>query len=209
MGLSSRPFPSSDGRLGDEPVNEAASDARSISISPFVSGSGDFRGGIIIPRRGGPLVAGMQMIKAAALANGHALSFTDQPALQGLFSTVKAKRERLTLVVGAGVSMNAGLPSWQYLVSQMANSVRDDLLQKMLRSQSIESLERKAEMTIQIARANKNIGTAEIIRDALYSGNVVPKPGLLALSIARLNNLAFSKRQRTNNKFRPLARNSS
>ena len=68
----------------------------------------------------------------------------------------------------------------------MANSVKDELLQKMLRSRAGESLERKAEMTLQIARANKNVNAAEIIRDALYSADVIPKPGLLGLAIARL-----------------------
>ena len=136
-------------------------------------------------------MADIQMISAAALAHDHTLSFTDQPALRDLFSTIKGKRRRLTLIIGAGVSMNAGLPSWQYLVSQMAYSVEDDLLQKMLRLQSMESLERKAETTIQIAKSNKNIGTAEIIRDALYSKSATPTPGILAFSIARLAALYF------------------
>lgn len=127
------------------------------------------------------------MISADALARGHALSFRDQPVLGELFATLKRRKRHLTVVLGAGVSMNASLPSWGALVQRMSRSVKDPTLSEMLRSLSGDSLERKAETTIQIACAlNKNIDAAQIIRDALYNEDEITAPGLLARSVGRL-----------------------
>lgn len=133
------------------------------------------------------MVAVAEMISAKALAHGHALSFTDQPTLTQLFSTLKRRRRHLTVVLGAGISMNSSLPSWGNLVNKMSQAVKDPILSEMLRNVDGDSLERRAETTIQIACAlNKNIDAAQVIRDALYSEDEVPTPGLLALSIGRL-----------------------
>lgn len=133
------------------------------------------------------MVAAAEMISAEALARGHALSFADQPTLTQLFTTLKRRRRHLTVVLGAGISMNASLPSWGNLVNKMSQAVKDPVLSEMLRRVHGDSLERRAETTIQIACAlNKNIDAAQIIRDALYSEDEVPTPGLLALSIGRL-----------------------
>jgi SIR2-like domain len=132
------------------------------------------------------------MISATSLAHGHALSFQDQLYLGRIFSTLKQKRHHLTLVIGAGVSMNASLPSWSELVWNMAKLIDDDVLKSMLGNSSTDTLERRAETAIHIAcAANKNIDAMQIIRDGLYSQAKVPTPGLLALSIGRLAALYF------------------
>ncbi|HEY5856410.1 MAG TPA: SIR2 family protein [Aldersonia sp.] len=108
-----------------------------------------------------------------------------------LFSAVKRKRDHLTILVGAGISMNASLPSWRELVWNMAQQIGDETLREMVCSQSSDSLERRAETIINIAcAANPDIDAAQIIRDALYRTKV-PTPGILALSIGRLVALYF------------------
>jgi hypothetical protein len=117
---------------------------------------------------------------------GRALSFHEQPYLQMLFSEVCNPNLPLTLIVGAGVSMNAGLRSWPELVSQMIDKIEDKRLQGMARADRSDLL-RKAEIVLQLIKEhNHNAEDYEIIRDALYQRDMQATPGQLAMSIARL-----------------------
>jgi hypothetical protein len=87
----------------------------------------------------------------------------------------------LTVVMGAGVSMNAGLRSWSKLVSSMAdqiNGVRkvssgNRTLQEMAKLDSID-LMRKAEVILHLIKSGShNREDHEIIRDALYQPETV------------------------------------
>ncbi|MGW3962724.1 SIR2 family protein [Amycolatopsis sp. NPDC005003] len=117
---------------------------------------------------------------------GDTFSFSAQPYLNDLFETVRSRERPLTVVVGAGVSMNSSLPSWRELIDNMTRKIRDAGTRKIaLRDGS--DLMRKAEIVLQILMDG---GTGredhEFIRQALYSRDLEVTPGELAKSIARL-----------------------
>jgi hypothetical protein len=129
---------------------------------------------------------------------GHALSFTEQPYLEELFTAVRNKKKPVTLVMGAGVSMNAGLRSWRDLIKYMTYQIHDDnkagqddvnelnhRLQEMLREDQSD-LMRKAEIVLQLVKDRKRSRPEhQIICDALYQADLLDTPGPLAMSIAR------------------------
>ena len=126
------------------------------------------------------------LIEHHVLAHNHALSFTNQPYLKDLFKEVLDRDRTLTLVVGAGVSINAGLPSWPKLIDRIIDKIDDDDLKELARGFQADPL-RRAEFVLQLAR-RKNVSAEEheLIRDALYPKEYIARPGLLAESLARL-----------------------
>lgn len=64
-----------------------------------------------------------QMITSKALDQGHALSRSDQPYWAQLLEAAAAGGHRVTLVVGAGVSVDSGLPSWSVLVDRIIEQI--------------------------------------------------------------------------------------
>lgn len=121
---------------------------------------------------------------------GHALSFTCQPYLKELFERTCNPDVPLTIVVGAGVSMNAGLRSWEDLVSEMIRMVDSGKFQKIVQGDHA-NLMRKVEMVLQLINGRGRLKLPEdrIIRDALYQNDMTLVPGELALSIAKLASL--------------------
>jgi hypothetical protein len=126
------------------------------------------------------------VIDHKAFLNGKTMSFADQPYLDMLFTDVRNPALPLTIVVGAGVSMNAGLRSWPELVRQMTDQISDEHLRSLARLDTSDLL-RRAEIIVQLIKEhNRNVEDHEIIRDALYQKDMEPTPGQLAMSIARL-----------------------
>ncbi|TDV54843.1 SIR2-like protein [Actinophytocola oryzae] len=122
---------------------------------------------------------------------GHGFSFTDQPYLTSLFEDVQDLGTPLTIVVGAGVSMNAGLLSWRELIEKMVGQIKDENLRRMAAQDTSDPM-RKAEIVLQLIKKalpeqdDSGRYDARIIRTALYPRNALRSPGLLARSIARL-----------------------
>jgi hypothetical protein len=127
------------------------------------------------------------MIPHHVFRTGHALSFSEQPYLDSLFEQVSNVDQSLTIVVGAGVSMNAGLRSWSELVSCMADQIKDDAIREVAKKGSGD-LARRAELIVQlILKSYPNRSEAQIIRQALYGKDTAASTGgQLARSIARL-----------------------
>lgn len=131
------------------------------------------------------------MISYEKLTSGHGFSFVDQPYLDSLFRDVQDLDTPLTVVVGAGVSMNAGLLSWKELLNNMIEQIRDEDLRRMAAADTSDPM-RKAELILQLikkdlpAEVDSGKLDAKIIRTALYPRNVRGNPGLLAHAIARL-----------------------
>lgn len=127
-----------------------------------------------------------KLIHHQAFVNGCAMSMTEQAYLADLFAEVSDPRVPLTVVVGAGVSMNAGLRSWPDLVRRMTMRITDPRL-RAIAEKDRSDLMRKAEIVLQLVKA-KDLGKQdhEIVRDALYQQDFEAVPGRLAHSIARL-----------------------
>lgn len=138
--------------------------------------------------RGGnvPIQPRSGLIGPSDLASKHVISFTRQPYLRALFEALRTPTTPLALVVGAGVSMNAGLPSWAALLDNIVDLIEDPELKVLAKEYEGDAL-RRAEFILQLARRkNLNATMHEFIRDGLFPRETSPTPGPLARSIARL-----------------------
>ncbi|MEA5366706.1 SIR2 family protein [Amycolatopsis sp., V23-08] len=127
-----------------------------------------------------------KIVDPSAFDDGDTFSFETQTYLTELFETVRDRSLPLTIVVGAGVSMNSGLPSWQSLIEKMTDEISDKNIQRIARADKSD-LMRKAEIVLQLLKEAKgDIQEHEVIRKALYQRDLQVTPGLLAESIARL-----------------------
>lgn len=114
------------------------------------------------------------------------LSFRHQPYLRDLRTRVGNLRKPLTIVIGAGVSMNSGLRSWPALIENMIPQIGDKGLQAMAEHDKSD-LMRKAEIVLTLINpAKPKAELSNIIRRALYPDDLENGVGQLALSIARL-----------------------
>lgn len=130
--------------------------------------------------------ASADLISAEALSAGHALSQANQPYLKGLFDLLCKEPRPITLVLGAGVSVDAGLPDWARLLDLMVAQIRDPKMQAFAAGDQSISPERRAEYVQQLLKQETNRSRHEMTRDALYPENSDPKPGQLVNALARL-----------------------
>lgn len=121
-----------------------------------------------------------------------AISYTTQSDLELLFETLADTKSRFTVVVGAGVSLDAGLPLWHRLIDNIIEQISDI---KWRREAQLDQndLTRKAEYVIRLAGESTASPPRVVILNALYrksSGNTNvirhPQPGRLADATARL-----------------------
>ncbi|WP_290053704.1 SIR2 family protein [Amycolatopsis solani] len=125
------------------------------------------------------------MLDPDAFDRGDIFCFDTQPYLRELFETVRSRTKPLTVVVGAGVSMNSSLPSWRELIDRMTREIGNSST-KMIALRDSSDLMRKAEIVLQILKdGGDDLEDHEIIQQALYSDSDAT-PGVLAESIARL-----------------------
>src|SRR3990170_4069449 len=111
------------------------------------------------------------IVDPSTFVDGHTFSFQSQPYLRDLFEAVASGRLPLVLVLGAGVSMNASLPSWRSLITKMTRAIDDEALRKMAVRDSSDPM-RKAEIILNLVKqGNVNVQDHEVIRDALYHKN--------------------------------------
>jgi hypothetical protein len=128
-----------------------------------------------------------RMISEEELTEGHAFSFSKHPYLKDLFDTVLDREIPITFVVGAGVSMDASLPSWYRLIDNICGQIKEDHLKKLALNDSADPM-RKAEFVLEMAKRESSRKTSEsIVRDALYGRKPATfSPGPLAEAIVRL-----------------------
>ena len=110
------------------------------------------------------------------------LAFETQPDLEALLRLLATTEDPVTIVCGAGLSVEAGFPTWGTLLERMCALV-DEPLRGMLLADTADPL-RKAEYVLDLAGGVRS--RDEIVRDALYEGGVAAEPGLIADAVARL-----------------------
>lgn len=116
-----------------------------------------------------------------------ALSFVTQPLIRGLVDKLTEAGDEVTLFLGAGVSIDAALPTWSQLISGIADSIADKRWKECIQNDSTDAM-RKAEYVTQLALEGRTNTAEEVIRDALYKGRKgsPATAGNLADAIARL-----------------------
>jgi hypothetical protein len=82
---------------------------------------------------------------------GPAISFEQQPDLETLFKYFIDPRKTFTFVVGAGVSLDANLPTWTRLIENITELIPVDRWRKASKEDHSELL-RKAESSLQLAQ---------------------------------------------------------
>lgn len=122
-----------------------------------------------------------KVIRSAELQGGHALSSNTQPYFRELLEEVKHPTRDLVIVVGAGVSVECGLPSWGELIDELGP---DD--SSVLTLLDRDNIQRRAMMRVALAREDApTLSTADLIQRALYKGRPRPTAGELGTAIAR------------------------
>lgn len=106
------------------------------------------------------------MISHDQLDRGHSLSLTVQPEIATLINSLRSERNKFTFLVGAGASIDAGLPDWRSLLNNIANQVPKGL-DGLLRADPDE-LMRKAEHAIEMAMNHRGGSEQSVIQKALY-----------------------------------------
>lgn len=119
-----------------------------------------------------------------------AISFSFQPGLRQLFEAVVRTDDPVTIICGAGVSSDAGLPDWHQLVEHMCQMVPPDLRSHLANDSA--HMMRRVDYILRLAQeslADRHQTVEEIVRKALYQGlnqNDEVLPGHLANAIAQL-----------------------
>lgn len=132
-----------------------------------------------------------RLIYAPDLVNGHSLSLSDQPYLWDLLRSIRGKSP-LTLIVGAGVSMESGLPSWGELVSRLISEINDADLEFFVSNAKIDLL-RRADVAVALLDRHDPVDMKLLLRNALFPESSLIEPGPLALAIGRLAALRKSE----------------
>lgn len=128
-----------------------------------------------------------KVIRASRLLEPRAFSLSAQPYLAELMTAVQSTSRNITIVVGAGVSMDSGLPSWERLISNIAQARLSEPVRSRLELLHAENIERRAAMVVGLARKSGGMPRRhELVRDALFRSGNVPPPGIQASAIARL-----------------------
>ena len=126
-------------------------------------------------------------IRAEDFVHKSALSLTNQPYLRSLYEMLDDPSQEITFIIGAGVSMDSGFPSWDGLLLKLAKKIdHPDFSHLVLQDQ--DGVLRKAESIFRLIHPSSPQTDHEILKEALYRGTKATKPGPLAMLIARIAN---------------------
>ena len=125
-----------------------------------------------------------RLIELNALCKGHTLSFEHQPYFAELMRLVRGDG-LITLVIGAGASIDSGLPTWPQLLGAMADLIKDDEIRAIAKADAADQLRKAATIQTLVLKSTGETRKG-ILRKALLPDDLNPTPGDLVASIARL-----------------------
>ncbi len=129
------------------------------------------------------------MITPDSFNDSEVLSRRHQPTIADLMRVLADPDARITFVVGAGLSIDSGLPSWRQLIQRIANEIGEyeNVRFGELSMLDDDDLVRKAEYLLEALIAKRGNGTrAEVVRNALYRDYKKTEPGQISYALARL-----------------------
>lgn len=122
-----------------------------------------------------------------ALIGGHALSFEDQPHFRSLIETMRLASRPLVIVVGAGISMAAGMPSWFGLIDRLESQLVPERLKGPFRKLNSDDLTRRTDTLLHLTgETSLTPRNHKYLKEALYGDQLPREATSPALSIAQL-----------------------
>lgn len=113
----------------------------------------------------------------------HALSFTKNPEFKSYIEAICSSKP-LTLVLGAGVSIESGLPTWSGLLESLGCCIETPHLNDLITAEEVDP-SRRADLILSALSEGSGLGDLDRIKSVLYTKT--PRPnGVLLDSLAQL-----------------------
>lgn len=125
------------------------------------------------------------MISLDDLHFGHCFSAGAQPTIDQLNKSLQDPTKKVTLVLGAGLSIDAGMPTWDRLIEQICLRITPPAIAQLALADRDEPM-RKAEYAIEMLLQSIGGTESAVIQSALYANTSTVAPGALGNSVAQL-----------------------
>ena len=97
----------------------------------------------------------------------HALSFTKNPEFKSYIEAICSSKP-LTLVLGAGVSIESGLPTWSGLLESLGCCIETPHLNDLITAEEVDP-SRRADLILSALSEGSGLGDLDRIKSVLYT----------------------------------------